>query len=201
MTGGNVAERVWLYAMRRATSRNVHEHTFADYLQLERDSNTKHEFLDGEIYAMTGGTPLHARLPMTIGALLYRQLRESECRVFSADLRVRVPATGMAAYPDATVVCGEPELDPEDDDTVINPRVVIEVLSDSTEKFDRGLKLRHYQQIPTLGAVVLVAQREQRIEVCSRQAEGTWVTRTSGPGEIAEIPAIDCTLVVDDVYR
>ncbi len=187
--------------MRRATSRNVHEHTFADYLQLERDSNTKHEFLDGEIYAMTGGTPLHAKLPMTIGGLLYMQLREGDCRVFSADLRVRVPATGMAAYPDASVVCGELELDPEDDDTVTNPRVVIEVLSDSTEKFDRGLKLRHYQQIPTLGAVVLVAQRERRIEVVSRQADGSWLARTSGPGETAEIPAIDCTLAVDDVYR
>ena len=187
--------------MRRATPRNVHEHTFADYLRVERDSNTKHEFLDGEIYAMTGGTPLHARLPMTIAGLLYPQLRESDCRVFSTDLRVRVRATGMAAYPDATVVCGDLELDPEDDDTVTNPRVVIEVLSDSTEKFDRGLKLKHYQQIPTLGAVVLVAQREQRIEVCSREADGSWIMRTSAPGEVATIPAIDCTLVVDDVYR
>lgn len=187
--------------MRRATSRNVHEHTFADYLRLERDSNTKHEFLDGEIYAMTGGTLLHARLAVTVSSALDTQLRGRECHVYSCDLRVHVRATGLVAYPDVTVVCGDPELDPEDADTVTNPVVVVEVLSDSTEKFDRGLKLRNYQQIPTLGAVVLVAQREQRIEVVFRRAGGSWVTRPSGPGETAEIPAIDCTLVVDDVYR
>ena len=187
--------------MRRATSRNVHEHTFAGYLRLERDSNTKHEFLDGEIYAMTGGTLLHAQLAVGVSSALHAQLRDRECHVYSSDLRVHVLATDLAAYPDVTVVCGVPELDPEDDDTVTNPRVVVEVSSDSTEKFDRGLKLKHYQQIPTLGAVVLVAQRERRIEVVSRQTDGSWLTRTSGPGETAEIPTIDCTLVVDDVYR
>ncbi len=187
--------------MRRATFRNVHEHTFADYLRLEKDSNLKHEFLDGEIYAMTGGTLLHAKLAVNISSTLHAQLRESDCDVYSADLRVRVQATGLAAYPDVTIVCGKPELDPEDDDTVTNPRVVVEVLSSPTEKFDRGLKLHHYQRIPALGAVVLVAQRERRIEVWSRGADGEWTSRASGPGEIAEIPAIDCTLPVDDVYR
>lgn len=188
--------------MRRATVANVHEHTFADYLRLERDSiNVKHEFLDGEIYAMTGGSPKHAELAVSISTLLLTQLRDRGCRVFSSDLRVRVPATGLAAYPDVTVVFGELTFDPEDDDTVTNPRVVVEVLSPSTEKFDRGLKMRHYQQIPTLDAVVLVAQREPRIEVCSRQADGTWATRVSGPGEIATLDAIGCILSIDDVYR
>lgn len=187
--------------MRRATVSNVHEHTFADYLRLERDSNVKHEFLDGEIYAMTGGSPKHAELAVTISSLLLTQLRSRGYHVFSSDLRVRVPATGLAAYPDVTVVRGELTFDPEDDDTVTNPRLVVEVLSPSTEKFDRGLKLQHYQKIPTLGAVVLVAQREPRIEVWSRGADDAWTSRVSGPGEVAHIPAIECTLPVDEVYR
>lgn len=188
--------------MSRASVRDVHHHyTFADYIALEEASNVKHEFLDGEIFAMAGGTPMHAELTMTIGSLLWQQLRGGPCRVFSSDLRVRVLATGLAAYPDVTVACGALELDPENRHTVANPRVVVEVLSDSTERWDRGLKLEHYQKIPALAAVVLVAQREQRIEVWSRAGNGTWSARTSGPGETAEIPAIDCTLVVDDVYR
>lgn len=179
----------------------MHQYTYREYLALEEVSTVKHEFLDGEIYAMAGGTVMHAGLAVMVSSALQQQLRYGSCRVFSSDLRVRVLATGLATYPDVTVVCGDLEIDPDNADTVTNPSVVIEVLSDSTEKFDRGLKLRHYQQIPTLGAVVLVAQREQRIEVCSRQADGTWVARTSGPGQTAEIPAIDCTLAVDDVYR
>ncbi|MCC6847193.1 MAG: Uma2 family endonuclease [Deltaproteobacteria bacterium] len=187
--------------MRRATVSNVHEHTFADYLRLEKDSNVKHEFLDGEIYAMTGGTPKHAELAVVISSLLHTQLRGRGYHVFSSDLRVRVPATGLAAYPDVTVVYGELAFDPEDDDTVTNPRVVVEVLSPSTEKFDRGLKSHHYQQIPTLEAVVLVAQREPQIEVCSRRDDGAWTIRASGPGEIATLDSIGCTLPVDEVYR
>ena len=107
---------------------------------------------------------------------------------------MRVLATGLATYPDVTVVCGELELDPENRDTVINPRVVVEVLSDSTEKYDRGVKLQHYRQIPTLGAVVLVWQHEHRIEVWEREADGTWAARASGAGETAAIAAIGCTL-------
>lgn len=187
--------------MRRATVPNVHEHTFADYLRLEKDSNVKHEFLDGEIYAMTGGTPKHAELAVAISSLLLTQLRGRGHHVFSSDLRVRVPATGLAAYPDVTVVSGELTLDPEDDDTVTNPRIVVEVLSPSTEKFDRGLKLHHYQRIPTLEAVVLVAQREPRIEVYARQRDGGWTMQASGAGEIANLDGIGCTLPVDEIYR
>lgn len=179
----------------------MHHYTFGDYLALEEVSNVKHEFLDGEIYAMAGGTLTHAELAVTISSLMFAQLRRKSCRVFSSDLRVRVLATGLATYPDVTVVCGEPELDPENRDTVTNPRVVVEVLSDSTEKYDRGIKLKHYQKIPALGAVVLVWQHEHRIEVWERQTDATWVPRASGPGETAAIAAIDCTLAIDEVYR
>jgi Uma2 family endonuclease len=187
--------------MSRATVRAVHQYTYREYLALEEVSTVKHEFLDGEIYAMAGGSVMHAGLAVMVSSALQQQLRHGPCRVFSSDLRVRVLATGLATYPDVTVVCGQPEVDPENDDTVTNPRVVVEVLSDSTEKYDRGLKLDHYRRIPTLAGVVLVAQREHRIEVWSRTPEGTWAVHASGPGQVAEIPAIDCTLTVDDVYR
>jgi len=177
-----------------------HHFTYAEYLALEAVSNVKHEFLDGEVYAMAGGTPTHAKLSAAVGGLLYQQLRGGTCRVYSSDLRVRVLATGLATYPDVTIVCGDLATDPENEDTAVNPCVVVEVLSNSTERFDRGEKLQHYRQIPSLGAVVLVWQREPRIEVWSRAADG-WMARASGDGETAVIPVIDCALAVDDVYR
>jgi Uma2 family endonuclease len=186
--------------MSRASVRDVHEYTFADYIQAEEDTDLKLEFLDGDIYAMPGGTPLHARLTVQVSSALHAQLSGSDCRVYSGDLRVRVIATGMAAHPDVTVVCGGLELDPENEHTVSNPKVVVEVLSPSTEKFDRGTKSQHYRQIPSLGAIVLVGQRERRIVVCARRTDGAWETAASGPGDTAQIDAIGCTLSVDDVY-
>lgn len=178
----------------------MHHYTYRQYLALEEASNVKHEFLDGEIYAMAGGSPLHAELSGSVLSLFRQELRGRACRVFSSDLRVRVLATGLATYPDVTVVCGELEIDPENRDTVTNPTVVVEVLSQSTEKYDRGLKLKHYRRIPALGAVVLVWQGEPRIEVWARQADDSWTARASGPGETAAIPCIGCALPVDEVY-
>ncbi len=185
--------------MTRASVPNVHEHTFADYIQLEEDSELKHEFLDGDIYAMTGGTPLHAKLTARVVSSLHAQLRGGDCELYSSDLRVRVLATGMAAHPDVTVVCGALELDPKNEHTVTNPRVVVEVSSRSTEKFDRGIKSQHYRQIPSLGAIVLVAQHDRRIDVCERRADG-WVMRSTGPGETALLDVIGCALGVDELY-
>lgn len=186
--------------MTRASVRRVHQYTYADYLALEEASNVKHEFLDGEIYAMAGGTFDHAALSVAVASAFLAQLRGGRCRVFSSDLRVRVLATGLATYPDVTVVCGEIECDPEGRDTAVNPTVVVEVLSDSTEKYDRGLKLSHYKQIPSLAAVVLVAQRDRCVEVWQRDSKGTWRHGVAGSTETARIGAIGCTLVVDDVY-
>jgi len=105
-----------------------HSYTFRDYLDLEAASNVKHEFINGEIYAMAGGTPEHAALIMAIGATLVAQLRGGSCRVFSSDLRVRVLATGLATYPDISVVCGELRTDPESPLIAVNPKILIEVL-------------------------------------------------------------------------
>src|SRR5262245_13134541 len=133
-----------------------HRFTFEQYVVLEKDSGTKHEFLGGQVWAMSGGSPEHAAVGAKVTTLLSNALRDKPCRTYSSDLRVRVKATGLATYPDVTVVCGPIELDPEDpnEHTVINPRLLVEVLSPSTEDYDRGEKLGHYKQIPSLAEVV-----------------------------------------------
>ena len=184
-----------------STSAGLHRYTYADYLALEEASNVKHEFLGGEIYGMAGGTPEHAALSVAVSSALLTQLRGGRCRVYSSDLRVRVLATGLATYPDVTVVCGEPERDPESPTTIANPRVVVEVLSDSTIDYDRGEKLQQYRQIPSLAAVVLVWHRQPRIEVWARGEADAWAMHEAHAGERADVAAIACTLVVDEVYR
>jgi Uma2 family endonuclease len=184
-----------------ATVARLHRYTYANYLDLEAASNVKHEFLAGEIYGMAGGTPEHAALSVAVSGALLAQLRGGPCRVYSSDLRVRVLATGLATYPDVTVVCGEPERDPESPTTIVNPRLVVEVSSDSTMDYDRGEKLEHYRQIPSLAGIVLVSHTQRCIEVWQRAADGTWTASTAGAGERAELPGIACSLVVDDIYR
>jgi Uma2 family endonuclease len=180
----------------------LHEYEYADYLSLEHHSEVKHEFVDGEIYAMTGGTPRHARLTMRVGRFLDAQLDGGPCRAYSSDLRVRAVASNVTTYPAMSGVCGEPELDPDDahGHGVINPTVVVEVTSPSTERYDRGRKLAFYESIDSVRAVVLVSHREPSIEVHARKDDGTWTTTQAGPGQTAEIEAIGCQLVVDDVY-
>lgn len=176
-----------------------HRYTFADYLELEEMAGVRHEFYRGEIYAMAGGTPEHAALAASITTLIGGQLGRG-CRVYSSDLRVRVLATGLATYPDVTVVCGPSERDPESPSHVTNPKLVVEVLSPSTADYDRGEKLRHYQEIPSLDAVLLVEVAAPGIELWTRTASG-WVSRRFGSGETLALDAVECTLAVDDVYR
>ncbi len=171
---------------------------FAQYLELEASSSTKHEFFGGDIFAMAGGTPDHAARSVAVSSALHAQLRGRACRVFSSDLRVRVARTGLTTYPDVTVVCGPLETDPQSDTTVVNPTVVVEVLSESTARYDRGDKLEHYKQIPSLQACVLVAHDEPLVEVYVREGED-WRRYSWRSGESARIPAIDCVLAVDDI--
>ncbi|WP_437306843.1 Uma2 family endonuclease [Sorangium sp. So ce388] len=175
--------------------------TYAEYLEQERASPTKHEFLAGEIFDMAGGTPEHARLAANVMAELRPALRERPCAVFSSDLRVRVRETGLATYPDVSVVCGQLARDPEDKDAVVNPLVLVEVLSDSTEGYDRGEKFAHYRRIPSLKEYVLVSQSHRRIEVFRRNEDNTWTLHEAGPGERARLASIDGALAVDEIYR
>jgi Uma2 family endonuclease len=179
----------------------LHNYTYQDYVWLEEASPTKHEFLAGEIVAMAGGTPEHAAMAAEVIGQLGEQLRGGKCRVFTSDLGVRVMATGLATYPDASVVCGPTERDPEKKTNVTNPRVLVEVTSDGTEEYDRGQKLEHYKQIPSLEAVVIISHREPWIEVWSRSGTSpSWHSTRSQLGEQARIPAIECTLNVSAVF-
>ncbi|WP_437718792.1 Uma2 family endonuclease [Sorangium sp. So ce448] len=175
--------------------------TYAEYLAQERASPTKHEFLNGEIFAMAGGTPEHARRCASVGAELWAHLRGRPCAVYSSHLRVRVQATGLSTYPDVSVVCGRLERDLEDEDAALNPIVLVEVLSESSEAYDRGQKFAHYRRIPSLREYVLVSQREQRIEVFHRNDDGSWTLREAHAGEGARLETIGCALSVDEVYR
>lgn len=174
--------------------------TLRDYLELEEASNVKHEFFGGEIYAMAGGTPEHAALSMSVGATLLSQLRGGPCRVYSSDLRVRVSETGLATYPDVTVVCGPLEHDPESATTITNPIVVVEVLSPSTETYDRGDKLEHYRRIPSLREIVLVAYDKRRVELWQRHDGGGWEATEAGAGQELTLASVDCRLSVDAIY-
>jgi Uma2 family endonuclease len=180
-----------------------HRFTFAEYVAVDEDSRVKLEFFDGQVWAMAGGSPDHAAIAANIVTLLGVQLARKKCRVYTSDLRVRVTATGLATYPDITVVCGRLNLDPEDptQHTATNPRVLVEVLSPSTEDYDRGEKLAHYQRIESMEEVVFVAHDRREVEIVRRAADGSWSRQRAREGETARLLSIDCDLVVDDVYR
>ncbi|MRG92600.1 Uma2 family endonuclease [Polyangium spumosum] len=174
--------------------------TIAEYLALEEASETRHEFLDGQIYDMSGGTPDHGLLAGNVLRALGNQLEGRPCRVHPADVRIRVQATGLSTYPDVSVVCGRLQVDPEDNNGVVNPVVLVEVLSKSTEGYDRGEKFAHYRQIPSLREYVLVSYQTKRIEVYRRAQEGAWALHEARSGSI-DLLSIGCSLSVDAVYR
>jgi Uma2 family endonuclease len=176
--------------------------SFEEYCQIEAASPIKHEFLDGQAWALAGGSREHAALCANVLGLLAAQLRGSPCQAHTSDLRVLVQATGLATYPDVTVICGRAEFDPDDrlGHTAMNPTLIVEVLSPSAEQYDRGEKLAHYQRIATLREVVLVAQTERRIEVWRRSAQGAWSSSEHREGNVA-LTSVPCEFLLDDVYR
>ena len=169
-------------------------------MRLEEYSNVRHEYLDGQIYAMAGGTPEHGTYAANVIALLASHLRGQPCRVQTSDVRIRVKATGLVSYPDISVVCGHAERDAEDPDAIVNPTLLVEVLSPSTEEYDRGEKLEHYKRIASLREVVFVAHDEWRVDVLRRLNE-EWELVTARRGESARLDSVGCDLFVDEVYR
>jgi Uma2 family endonuclease len=175
-------------------------YTYDEYRRFEAAANTKHEYLDGQILAMAGGTPEHAGLAAAVIEQLGRQITGGPCQSFTSDLRIRVRATGLATYPDVTVVCGDLERDPEDVNGVVNPTVLVEVLSASTEHYDRGVKAAHYRQIPSLREYVLVSHRERRIERWYRNERDEWRSEDAGRGGRLQMAAVRAVLDVDAIY-
>jgi len=174
--------------------------TYAEYLAAEATSDVRHEYLNGEVWAMAGGTPEHGALALAIGGELRGALRGKPCRVYSSDVRVRVSDTGLSTYPDVSVVCGQLETAPDDKDAITNPVVLVEVLSDTTEAYDRGAKAAHYRRTPSLREYVLVSQAEPLVEVFRRAESGRWELLEARPGETIEIASLGVRLDVGTVY-
>ena len=151
--------------------------TVAQYLAFERASTLRHEFFRGEVFAMSGATVAHGRIVVNLIRQLSSSLNAGPCEVLGPDTRVRVSATGLYTYPDLLVACEPLEFDDDQRDTLLNPRVIIEVLSRSTEAYDRGTKFAHYRSLPSLREYVLVSQDQPLIERYTRLPEGTWELR------------------------
>lgn len=177
----------------------LHHYSFQEYLAVEEISAVRHEFLDGEIYAMAGGSIAHAALSVAASSALQSGLA-GRCRVFSSDLRIRSVASGLACYPDVSVVCGEVATDPASTETVTNPTVVVEVLSPATMDYDLGEKFSHYQQIPSLKAVIYVWQDRRQIEVRAREQGRAWRTEIVTEEAVCRIDALGIPLAVDALY-
>jgi Uma2 family endonuclease len=172
-----------------------------EYLELERHAEFKSEFFDGEAFAMSGGTPLHSQIAASLIQVIGRRLREGRCIVYTSDLRLKVEATGLLTYPDLSVVCGPLQFAAGTDDTVVNPTVIVEVLSDSTEAYDRGKKFENYRQMPSLREYLLVGQKGPRIEQFVRQENEQWLMReAAGLEATLALPSLDIKISLAEVF-
>ncbi|HYX72840.1 MAG TPA: Uma2 family endonuclease [Nitrososphaera sp.] len=173
-----------------------------EYLAIERKAEYKSEYIDGEMIAMTGATRIHNLITANIIGELRQQLKEAQCEVYSNDMRVRIPATGLYTYPDAIVVCGEPKLEDNFFDTLLNPTLIVEVLSSSTESHDRGQKFSDYRTVESLAEYLLVAQEEYRVEQYVKQADNRWlltdIRSIEGTVELVSAP---CALALNEIYH
>jgi Uma2 family endonuclease len=176
--------------------------TEAEYLAFERASEFKHEYVDGEIFAMTGGSGEHSLIIASTIIALGIQTRGGSCRVFSNDIRVRASLVGSYFYPDVAIVCGEIEYTDDHLDTLANPTLIIEVLSPSTERYDRGKKFQIYRELKSLQEYLLVAQDSPHIERYLRQENNIWqFNDAKGLEATLELPSIGCTLALAEVYE
>lgn len=174
--------------------------TYAEYLAIEEASEGKHEYVHGEMFAMSGGTPRHARLQNRLGSALEVALDGRRCAPYGPDLRLHFAELDESAYADAVVICGPvvTDLDPH---AATNPTIVCEVLSPSTEAYDRGRKFEKYRTLSTLQEYVLVSQDRAYVEVFRRGADGLWTLRTYSAGTAVELASVGVTLDVDRLYR
>ena len=172
-----------------------------EYLAFERKATTKHEYLNGQIVAMSGASFAHNFITVNIATHLNIQLMNGECRVATSDMRVKVTEIDSYFYPDVVVVCGEPRAEDDTFDTLLNPTLIVEVLSPSTEGYDRGEKFEHYQQIVSLKDYILISQDEVRVEHYCRQ-ESEWLqSEFQGLEDVLSLFSIGCELRLSDIYR
>ncbi len=172
-----------------------------EYLAMERRAQYKSEYFDGEIFAMPGASPAHNKITTNIVGELYSQFKKRPCHVYANDLRVKVSPTGLYTYPDIVALCGVPRFDDDQQDTLLNPTVIIEVLSDSTQAYDRGKKFQHYRTLESLQEYLLIAQEECHVEHYVRQSENEWLlTEANDLAAVMHLAAIQCQLALTDIY-
>lgn len=171
------------------------------YLAIERQAESKSEYFNGEMFAMAGASESHVLIVTNVVAELRGQLRGRPCTVYSTDLRVRVSPTGLYTYPDVVVVCGQPQFADEQRDTLLNPTLIVEVLSESTQDYDRGGKFEHYRAIASFHEYVLIAQDRYHVEHFAKQQDNRWLlSETNRPEDTIPLPSIDCVLALTEVY-
>jgi Uma2 family endonuclease len=177
-------------------------YTAEEYLKRERAAEVKSEYINGSIFAMAGASNEHNVITANIARLLGNQLLNRPCQTTSSDLRVKVSETGLYTYPDVVVVCGKPEFEDEAADTLLNPTVIFEVLSPSTEAYDRGAKFHHYWRLRSLREYLLVAQDTPRVEHFVRQRDNEWlISISSDCEELITLPSIECSVHLAEIYH
>jgi Uma2 family endonuclease len=178
--------------------------SYAEYLAMEEASETKHEYLDGVARATGGGTPEHGRLGARCARLIAAAIEGRKCAAFSSNVLIHIEASNRSTYADLSVVCGKLERSPIDPNAIANPIVIVEVLSDGTEGYDRGEKFRHYRHLASLREYVLIAQNQPLVELWRRERDGpelgAWRPSEHGPGETVVLASIDVPLSVDALY-
>jgi len=171
------------------------------YLAIERTAESKSEYYQGEMFAMSGAREAHNLIAFNLAAELGPQIRKRPCKAYMSDMRVHIPATGLYTYPDASALCGEPQFLDNTRDTLLNPQVIAEVLSPSTEAYDRGRKFEHYRSIDALREYLLVSSDRISVELFTRQADGAWILRSSAkPEDIVEIASLGVRIALADLY-
>lgn len=178
-------------------------YTVDEYLRMERDSLEKHEFHEGEILAMAGNSPEHVVIATNLIGELHARLKGKRCRVYESNLRLRAGRSQRYVYPDLSVICGQPQFDPLDTrpETVTNPRILVEILSPTTEAYDRGEKFDRYREIDSLEEYLLVWQHVPRVELFRRQPDGTWAFSAAvGTDSTITLPALGIQLSLTEIY-
>jgi len=177
-------------------------YTPEEYLALERKADYRSEYFAGEIFAMSGASERHNLIVGNVFAALHAQLRNRSCKVYASDLRVKVNPTGLYTYPDVVALCDEPQFDDDQKDTLLNPTVLIEVLSPSSEAYDRGGKFEHYRKLSSVTEYVLISQEKPHVEHYVRQPDNQWLlSEASGLSDTIQLPSINCILALSEVYE
>lgn len=173
------------------------------YLEIERKAEIRSEYYNGEMFAMAGAARAHVLIVHNVDRVLGNQILERPCEIYSHDMRVRVPATGLYTYPDIAGTCDKPQFADNELDTLLNPRLIVEVLSPSTEAYDRGRKFEHYRSIDSLQEYLLIASERIHVELFTRQTDGRWLLSSEAGRmeDVVELASIDCRLKLADVYR